>query len=96
MNRLFIAVSTAAFNLVTAESASAITAGAKESFRARYFNCLRLRKAAQLKTEAPVLVDSPVADEKGWKQDSHHSPLYDLAASNPHVIAATLFTRRVR
>jgi hypothetical protein len=95
MNRLPTAASTAAFGLVTAEPASPITSGARKSFHARYFSYLRFRKAAQLKTDPTIRVDSPVINEESWIQDNHHTPLYDLAASNPHLIATSLFIRKI-
>jgi hypothetical protein len=98
MNKLFIAASTAVIDLIAADPSSPIThtAGTKGASLKRCFNYLRLRKTTQVKTDPVVSVDSTVINERGWETDRHHSPLYDLAASHPHVIAASLFTRKVR
>ena len=97
MNKLFIAASTAVIDLIAADPSSPIThtAGTKGALK-RCFNYLRLRKTTQLKTDPMVNVDLTVINERGWETDKHHSPFYDLAASNPHVIATLLFTRKVR
>jgi hypothetical protein len=98
MNKFFITAGTAAFDLVTAAPASTTTstANARGSLLQRGFNYLRLRKASRLRTDPTVSVDSQLTSEKGWESDKNQSPLYDLAASNPHVIAASLFSRKFR
>lgn len=98
MNKLFIAAGTAVIELIATDPSSPIThtAGTTGAFLKRCFNYLRLRKTTQVKTDPMVSVDSTVINEREWETNKHHSPLYDLAASHPHVIAASLFTRNVR
>ena len=95
MNKLFIAAGTAVIDLIAADPITH-TAGTKGAFLKRCFNYLRIRKTTQVKTDPMVSADSTVIDEREWETDKHHSALYDLAASHPHVIAASLFTRKFR
>jgi hypothetical protein len=98
MNKLFNAAETAALDLATAAPASTITftAEPKRPLLQLWFSYLRLRKAARLRTDPMVNVDSQMVDEKGWESERRQSALYDLAASNPYVIAASLFSRKHR
>jgi hypothetical protein len=98
MNKLFNAAEMEALDLATPAPASTMssTAEAKGSLLQRWFNCPRLRKIARVRADPVVNVDSQMVDEKGWEPDRPQSALYDLAASNPHVIAASLFSRKYR
>jgi hypothetical protein len=98
MNKLLVAAGTAALGLISTAPASTLTstAEAKGSLLQLFFNYLRLRKTARLKTDPAVSVDSQLIDEKGWEYEKQQSPLYDLAANNSHVIAASLFSRKYR
>jgi hypothetical protein len=98
MNKLFNAAETAALDLATAAPASTITftAEAKKPLLQRWFSYLRLRKAARLRTDPMVNVESQLANERGFESVKHHSPLCDLAANNSHVILASLFSRKFR
>lgn len=59
-----------------------------------YFKNLFARKAAWPQAAQTDSVDSPVVDETHREPNENHSPLYELAKSNPHVIAASIFTRK--
>jgi len=93
MNKLFIAAETVALALATAAASIAEANG--PLFRRRFKNP-RLRRTIPLSADPAACVDSQLNDEKGWEFDIQQSPLYDLAANNPHVIAASLFSRRHR
>ena len=95
MDKLFIAAETGALGLVTATTATS-TGETKGSFFQRCFNYLHLRKTARLKADALVCADSQLTEESAWEPKKHRSPLYDLAASNPHIIAVSLFSRKYR
>lgn len=88
MNKFFIAAGTAALGLSTAE--------ARESLLQRFFKNLRFHGSTRPKADPVVDIDPQLIDEKGWQPEKHQSPLYDLAASHPHVIAASLFSRKLR
>jgi hypothetical protein len=98
MDNLFTAAETAAFDLATAAPASTImsTTEAKGSWLQRCFNCPWLRKIAGLKTNLTASADSHLVDAGGRKSSRHRSALCDLAASNPHVIATSVFSRKIR
>jgi hypothetical protein len=91
MNKLFLAAETA---LAFVNAAAGSTAEANGFLLRRYLKCPCLRRAFRLEADAAAIVDSQPADEKPGEPDRHQSVLYDLAASNPHVIAASLFTRK--
>jgi hypothetical protein len=94
MNKLFIATGMAALGSATMPTVR--TAEANRSFIQRCFKNLHLLRASRLNADAAAAADSKLVDEKGWKSDRQQSPLYDLAASNPYVIAASLFSRKHR
>jgi hypothetical protein len=96
MNKLFTTAETAALDLATAAPASTIisTTEAKGSWLQRCFNCPWLRKIAGLKTYPTASADSQLVNAKGRKSSRHQSALCDLAASNPHVIATSVFSRK--
>ena len=85
MNKFF------AFSVLASSFVS--TAEAKGSLFRHYFKCLSSRRTAQRKTLRTDSPDSPAIDEMRWGPGKQQSPLYDLAASNPHVIAASLFSK---
>ena len=94
MNKLFIATGMAALGSATMPTAR--TAGANSSFIQRWFKNLHLLRVSRLNADPAAGIDSQLVDEKGWKSDRPQSPIYDLAAFNPHVIAASLFSRKRR
>ena len=94
MNKLFIATGMAA--LGSAIMPTARTAGTDRSFLQRCFKNLHHPRASRLNTDPAAGVDSQLVDEKGWQSDKQQSALYDLAANNPYVIAASLFSRKHR
>ena len=94
MNKNYFAARTMALD--SAAAATASTAEVIEPFFRRCFKNLNTRNASQPKADTAASVDLQSIDEKDWKPDSHKSPLYDLAASNPYVIAASLFSRKYR
>ena len=94
MNKLFIATGMAALGSVIMPTAR--TAGANRSFIQRCFKNLHLLRASRLNADPAAEVASQLVDEKAWKSDRQQSPLYDLAANNPYVIAASLFSRKHR
>jgi hypothetical protein len=98
MNKLFTTAETAALDLATAAPASTIISPteAKGAWLQRSFNCPWLRKIAGLKTNPTASADSQLVDAGGRKSSSHISALCDLAASNPHVIATSVFSRKFR
>jgi hypothetical protein len=98
LNKLFTTAETAALDLATAAPASTIisTTEAKGSWFQRCFNCPWLRKIAGLKADPTASADSQLVDAEGRKSSRHLSALCDLAASNPHVIAASVFSRKIR
>jgi hypothetical protein len=70
------------------------TAEARESLLRRCFKTVPFHGNTKPKAEPEV--DSQLIDETEWKPDAYRSPLYDLAASNPHVLAVSLFSRKSR
>lgn len=54
----------------------------------------RSRSAAQLKSVPAARIDPPIIEEEWDEPVPHKASPYDLASSNPHVIAATLFSRK--
>ncbi len=81
MNKFYFAA-TAAVALITADA---------DGFpRRRYFNKAKPRKAS------PVNADPTLTEEKALNPDRQQSPIHDLLAQHPHVIAASLFTRKPR
>jgi hypothetical protein len=98
MNKLFTTAETAALDLATAGPASTIisTTEAKGSWLQRWFNCPWLRRIAGLKTNPTASADSQLVDEQGRKSITRQSVFCDLAASNPHFIATSVFSRKIR
>jgi hypothetical protein len=88
MNKFSIIAETLVLGFTAAE--------ARESLLRRCFKNVRSHGNALPKAEAEAAVDSQLIDGTGWKPDAYRSPLYDLAASNPHVLAVTLFSRKSR
>ena len=88
MNKFSIIAETAVLGWSAAE--------ARESLLRRCFKNVRFHGNARPKAEPVAEVDSQLIDETGWKPDAYRSPLYDLAASNPHVLAVSLFSRKSR
>ena len=97
MNKFLIAAGTAVlgFSATTLTSSIGSTAEVSESLVQRCFRSLRRQRAAQMEPDLTASVDSRLINESG-EPATHQSPLYDLAASSPHVIAASLFLRRHR
>jgi hypothetical protein len=93
MNKLFLAAETA---LAFVNTASASTAEANRFLFRRYLNCPRLRRAFGLDADAAASADSSPVDEMVGEHDQQQSALFNLVASHPHVIAASLFTRKPR
>lgn len=91
MNRLFLAAETA-LGFVTAATSS--TAEANGLLLSRYFKWRHLRRPFGLETVAASNADSRPVDEKTSEPKRNRSTLYDLSASHPHVIAASLFTKK--
>lgn len=88
MNKFFTAAGTAVLGLITsALNSSTSTGEVKGPLLQRGLKNPRLPAAS---------ADSQVIDEKDWSPDKHDSSLYELAASNPHVIAASLFSTKNR
>lgn len=94
MNKLFIATGMAALGSVIMPTAR--TAGVNRSFIQRCIKNLHHLRASRLNADPAAGADSQLVDEKGWKSDRRQSPLYDLAANNPYVIAASLFSKKHR
>ena len=88
MNRFSITAGTVALGLTTAD--------ARESFLQRCFKILRFHRTARPEAEPLVGVDSQLIDESSWEPDKHHPPIYYLAVMHPHVVAASLFSRKLR
>jgi hypothetical protein len=88
MNKFSIIAETVVLGFTAAE--------ARESLLRRCFKNVRFHGNTQPKAEPEAEVDSQLIDETGWKPDAYHPPLYDLAASHPHVLAVTLFSRKSR
>ena len=84
MNTLSITAGTLARRSTAAE--------AIQSLLQRWFKNLRFHGTARRESEPIAGVDSQSIDEMGWEPDKYHSPLYELAESHPHVIAASLFS----
>lgn len=88
MNKFSIIAETVVLGFTAAE--------ARESLLRRCFKNVRFHGNVRPKAEPVAEVDSQLIDETGWKPDAYRSPLYDLAASNPHVLAVSLFSRKSR
>jgi hypothetical protein len=71
-------------------------AEAREALLRRFFKDVRFHASARPKAEPETEVDSQLIDETGWKPDAYRATVYDLAASHPHVLAASLFSRKSR
>ena len=91
MNRLFLAAETA-LAFVTAATSS--TAEANGLLLRRYFIWRHHHRPFGLETDAASNADSRPVEEKSGEPKQHQSTLYDLFASHPHVIAASLFTKK--
>lgn len=91
MNRLSNAAETA-FAFVTAATSS--TAEADGFLLRHYFKWRHLCRTFKLETDAASNADSQPVDEKTGESTRNQSTLYDLFASHPHVIAASLFTKK--
>ena len=98
MNKFLIAAGTAVFGVAGTALTSRIgsIAEVRESFLQRCFKSRRRQRAAQLGLASIVSVDTQLIDEENGEPATRKSPLYDLAASSPHVIAASLFLRNHR
>lgn len=92
MIKLFIATGMAA--LGSAIMPTVRTAEVNRSFIQRCFKNLHVLRASRLNADPTAGVDSKLVDEEGWKSDRQQSPLYDLAAHNPYLIATSLFSRK--
>jgi hypothetical protein len=88
MNKFFITAGTMSLGSATAE--------ARESLFQRFFKYLRFHRTARPKAEPVVGVDSQLIDERGWEPDKHQPPIYYLATMHPHIVAASLFSRKCR
>ena len=97
MNKFLIAAGTVVLGVSATTLTSSIgsSAEASESLLQRCFKSRRRQRAAQLEPDPNASVDSQLNYESG-EPAAPQSPLYDLAASSPHVIAASLFLRRHR
>ena len=96
MNNFLIAAGTAVLGAATTALTSRIgsTAEIRESLLQHCFKSRLRQRAAQLEPDPTASVDSQLIDEESGEQATRRSTLYDLAASNPHVIAASLFLRK--
>ena len=91
MNRLFLAAETALAFVTAAASSTAEANG----FLLRHYSKRRhLRRTFELEADAPSNADSRPVDGKTGASKRNQSTLYDLFASHPHVIAASLFTKK--
>ena len=90
MNRLFLAAETA---LAFVTAATSFTAEANGFLHRRYFKWRHLRRPFGL-VDAASNAGSQSVDGKFGEPKQHQSTLYDLFASHPHVIAASLFTKK--
>ena len=88
MNKFSITAGTLALGLTTAD--------ARASFLQRCFKNLRFHRTARSKAGLLEGVDSQLIDESRWEPDKHHPPIYYLAVMHPHVVAASLFSRKLR
>ena len=61
-----------------------------------FFKSPRFRRIAQPDAAPAASLDPQLTGKTGREPDKPLSPLYGLAANNPHVIAITLFTRKAR
>jgi hypothetical protein len=91
MNRLFLAAETA-LAFVTAATSS--TAEANGLLLRRCFKWRHLRRPFGLETDAASNADSRTVDEKAGEPKRNQLTIYDLFASHPHVVAASLFTKK--
>ena len=88
MNKFSIIAETVVLGFTAAE--------ARDSLLRRCFKSVRFHGNARPKAEPEAEVDSELIDEAPWKPAAYRSPLYDLAANHPHILAATLFSRKSR
>ena len=88
MNRFSITAGTVALGLTTAKS--------RESLLQRCIKKLHFNGTARPKAEPLVGVDPQLIDETEWKPYQYHSPLYFLVAHHPHVVVATMFSRKIQ
>jgi hypothetical protein len=88
MNKFSITAGTLALDLTTDD--------ARESFLQRCFKNLRFHRTARSKAVPLEGVDSQLIDESRWEPDKHQPPIYYLATMHPHLVAASLFSRKPR
>ena len=96
MNNFLIAAGTAVLGVATTALTSRIGSAAevRESLLQRFFKSRRRQRTAQLEPGSTASVDSQLIDEDSGEPATRQSTLYGLAASSPHVIAASLFLRK--
>ena len=96
MNNFLIAAGTAVLGVATTALTSRIGSAAeiRETLLQHCFKSRLRQRAAQLEPDPTARVDSQMNDEESGEPATHQSTLYDLAASSPHVIAASLFLRK--
>jgi hypothetical protein len=63
-----------------------------QSLLQRWLKNLRSQGNARPKAEPMTAASSQLIEEEEWNPGKDHSPIYDLAASHPNVIAASLFS----
>jgi hypothetical protein len=96
MNKFSIAAGTAALGVATSALTSGIASPAevRETLLKRCFRTRHFQRAAPVKTGPTASVDAQLIDKESGGPIPYRSPIYDLVASNPHVIAASLFSRK--
>lgn len=89
-------VSSSADFLRSVEADISAPAAPIDPFFRRYFKNLALCTPLRKNASAEAKVELQTADEKDRIGDSYRSALYDLAANNPYVIAASIFSTTKR
>ena len=70
------------------------SAEAEETMLQHFLRTWRSQSSVHAKSAPTAGVDAPSLEEKNGNAATHQASPYDLASSNPHIIAATLFTRK--
>jgi hypothetical protein len=94
MSKFLIEARIAELSKVNTVSASgaASSAAVVETLLRRWYKVWHFLGAAPLETDVNTTAASHSIDHESGVPDTVRSPLYDMATSNPHVIAATLFS----
>jgi len=96
MSKFSIVARIVELNQVNTGLASRTVASAKveETLLQHFLKTWRSQRAAHLKSVPIASIAPQIIEEESGEPAIHKASPYDLASSNPYVIAATLFSRK--